>query len=286
MSRIAYVNGRYLPQVDALVNVEDRGYQLADGVYEVIAVSNGRLVDCSAHMDRLERSLQGLQIRIPFKPDIIVLTMERIVRRNHVRNGLVYLQITRGVAPRNHAFPSVQPRPSLVITANHKKPPSDDAVARGARVVIVPESRWSRPDIKTVSLLPNVLAKQHAVEKGAFEAWFADKGGNITEGSSTNAWIVTEGQEIITRPLGQEILAGVTRQTLIDVARANNLRVTERVFSVDEAKAAKEAFLTSTTSFVMPVVCIDDSSIGDGRPGSTTLQLLQAYRSHIAAARQ
>lgn len=283
MSRIAYVNGSYVLQSEAAVNVEDRGYQLADGVYEVIAVFDGRLVDCDAHMDRLERSLAGLRIAPPCRLPIIVLIMERIVRRNHIRNGLVYLQISRGVAPRNHAFPADDVEATLVITGNHRRPPSDEAVARGARVITLPDSRWARPDIKTVSLLPNVLAKQQAVEAGAVEAWFTDENGLVTEGSSTNAWIVTEGQEIVTRPLGRELLAGITRQTLIAVARANNMRVTERAFSVNEAKMAKEAFLTSTTSFVMPVVSIDDTPVDTGEPGRVTLQLLDAYRRHVAS---
>lgn len=285
MPRIAYVNGQYVPQSEALVNVEDRGYQLADGVYEVIAVSDGSLVDCDAHMERLERSLTGLRIDLPCERGIIPLILQRVVRRNHLRTGQVYLQISRGVAPRNHAFPHDPVRPSMVVTTSRRKPPSDEAVSRGAKVITVPDTRWSRPDIKTVSLLANVLAKQQAIEEGAMEAWFIDKDGLITEGSSTNAWIVTEGQEIVTRPLGQDILAGITRQTLIKVARANNLRVTERPFSVSEAKTAKEAFFTSTTSFVMPVVSIDDTQVNTGEPGGVTLQLLNAYRRHIASKR-
>lgn len=283
MPRIAYVNGQYVPQSDALVNVEDRGYQLADGVYEVIAVNNGKLVDCDAHMERLERSLMGLRIDLPCTPAIIALILQRIVRRNHLKIGQIYLQISRGVAPRNHAFPGSPVEPSFVVTANRRKPPSKEVVARGARVITLPDSRWSRPDIKTVSLLPNVLAKQQAVEDGAVEAWFTDKEGLITEGSSTNAWIVTEGQEIVTRPLGQDILAGITRQTLLEVARASNLKVTERAFSVAEAKDAREAFFTSTTSFVMPVVSIDGTPVDTGEPGRVTLQLLDAYRRHIGA---
>lgn len=283
MSRIAYVNGLYVSQAEAAVNIEDRGYQLSDGVYEVIAVADGRLVDCDAHMDRLARSLAGLRITYPCSPATIVLIMERIIRRNSVRNGQVYLQISRGVAPRNHSFPAKDVKSSLVLTANHRKPPSEEVVARGAKVITVPDTRWARPDLKTVSLLPNVLAKQQAVEEGALEAWFTDNDGLVTEGSSTNAWIVTDGQEIVTRPLDHDILAGITRQTVIAVARANNMRVTERAFSVREAKTSEEAFYTSTTSFVMPVIAIDGASVGTGEPGRVTLQLLDAYRRHIAA---
>lgn len=281
MSRIAYVNGRYLRQDDAMVNIEDRGYQFADGVYEVIAVVDGRLVDGEPHFDRLERSLEGLRIAPPCDRRILPLIMTQVLRRNKIDQGFVYLQISRGVAPRNHAFPGRGTSPSVVVTANRKRLPTADDISRGARVVTVPESRWSRPDIKTVSLLPNVLAKQEAVERGAYEAWFVDRGGMVTEGSSTNAWIVVNGKEIVTRPLSHDILAGITRQTLISIARESNFVVTERPFSVDEAIAANEAFLTSTTSFVMPVVAIDDKPIGDGKPGDVSLQLFDAYRRYM-----
>jgi D-alanine transaminase len=281
MSRIAYTNGQYIRQADAMVNIEDRGYQFADGVYEVIAVANGRLVDGEQHFDRLERSLEGLLIDPPCNRRIFPLIMMQVLRRNHIDQGFVYLQITRGVAPRNHAFPARRTAASIVVTASRKKLPTVADIARGAKIVTVPETRWARPDIKSVSLLPNVLAKQLAVERGAYEAWFVDQKGMITEGSSTNAWIVVEGKEIVTRPLGRDILAGITRQTLISIARENNLIVTERLFSLDEALSAKEAFLTSTTSFVMPVVAIDDTPIGDGKPGDVSLQLFDAYRRYL-----
>ena len=284
MSRIAYTNGQYVRQADAMVNIEDRGYQFADGVYEVIAVANGRLVDGEQHFDRLERSLEGLHIDTPCDRRIFPLIMQQVLRRNHMDQGFVYLQITRGVAPRNHAFLARRTAASIVVTASRKKLPTATDVARGAKIVTVPETRWARPDIKTVSLLPNVLAKQLAVERGAYEAWFVDREGMITEGSSTNAWIVVDGKEVVTRPLGRDILAGITRQTLISIARENNLIVSERLFSLEEALAAKEAFLTSTTSFVMPVVAIDDTPIGDGKPGDVSLQLFDAYRRYLDQA--
>ena len=284
MSRIAYANGRYIRQAEAMVNIEDRGYQFADGVYEVIAVANGRLVESEQHFDRLQRSLEGLQMEPPCHRLILVLIMAEVLRRNHINQGFIYLQITRGVAPRNHAFPVRDTVSSLVVTASRKNLPTAADIAAGVKIVTVPETRWSRPDIKTVSLLPNVLAKQDAVARGAYEAWFVDKAGLITEGSSTNAWIVVDGKEIVTRPLSQEILAGITRQTLISIARENNLIVTERPFSIEEALAAKEAFLTSTTSFVMPVVTIDDTPIGTGKPGDVSLQLFDAYRRYLDQA--
>lgn len=284
MSRIAYANGRYVRQADATVNIEDRGYQFADGVYEVIAVANGRLVDSEPHFDRLQRSLDGLRIDPPCGRQILLLIMMQVLRRNHISQGFVYLQITRGVAPRNHAFPARNTASSLVVTASRKNLPTAADIASGVKIVTVPESRWSRPDLKTVSLLPNCLAKQDAVERGAYEAWFVDKAGMITEGSSTNAWIVVDGKEIVTRPLSQDILAGITRQTLISIARESNLVVTERPFSIDEALAAREAFLTSTTSFVMPVVAIDETPIADGKPGDVSLQLFDAYRRYLDRA--
>ena len=284
MSRIAYANGRYVRQAEAMINIEDRGYQFADGVYEVIAVVNGRLVDGEQHFDRLQRSLEGLHMESPCDRRILPLIMMQVLRRNHIDHGFVYLQITRGVAPRDHAFPARNTVSSIVVTASRKKLPTAANIAQGVKIVMVPETRWSRPDIKTVSLLPNVLAKQDAVERGAYEAWFVDRAGMITEGSSTNAWIVVDGKEIITRPLSQDILAGITRQTLISIARESNLVVTERPFSIDEALAAKEAFLTSTTSFVMPVVAIDDTPIGDGKPGDVSLQLFDAYCRYLDQA--
>ena len=284
MSRIAYANGRYVRQAEAMINIEDRGYQFADGVYEVIAVVNGRLVDGEQHFDRLQRSLEGLHMESPCDRRILPLIMMQVLRRNHIDHGFVYLQITRGVAPRDHAFPARNTVSSIVVTASRKKFPTAANIAQGVKIVTVPETRWSRPDIKTVSLLPNVLAKQDAVERGAYEAWFVDRAGMITEGSSTNAWIVVDGKEIITRPLSQDILAGITRQTLILIARESNLVVTERPFSIDEALAAKEAFLTSTTSFVMPVVAIDDTPIGDGKPGDVSLQLFDAYCRYLDKA--
>ncbi|MEX2455155.1 MAG: D-amino-acid transaminase [Rhodospirillaceae bacterium] len=283
MSRIAYVNGRYVPLADAMVNVEDRGYQFADGVYEVVAVVAGRLVECDPHFERLDRSLGGLRIGWPCSRRVLRLILDRVIRRNGISDGYVYLQVTRGVAPRNHPFPAHPTAPSLVVTASRRAAPSPAAVERGVRIVSLPETRWARPDLKTVSLLPNVLAKQQAIEAGADEAWFLDADGRVTEGSSTNAWIVLDGQEIVTRPTGQDILAGITRQTLIEVARSSNMRVTERAFSLAEARSAREAFITSTTAFVMPVIAIDGAPVGDGRPGPVTLRLLDAYRRHLGS---
>lgn len=280
MSRIAYVNGRFLPQRAAVVNVEDRGYQFSDGVYEVIAAQDGQLIDPERHLDRLGRSLAELTIAWPCERAALRIVLRETMRRNRIRDGIVYIQVTRGVAKRNHAVPAGA-TPALVVTAAHRRPPGPAAVERGFRVITVPEIRWKRPDIKSVSLLPNVLAKQRAGGAGADEAWFVDEQGRVTEGASTNAWIVTGSAEVVTRPLGPEILAGITRDAVIEVARESNLHVIERSFTVDEAKRAPEAFLTSTTSYVMPVVAIDGVPVGDGHPGPVTRLLLDAYRRRI-----
>lgn len=280
MSRIAYVNGRFVPQHAPAINVEDRGYQFSDGVYEVIAADGGRLIDLERHLDRLGRSLAELSMAWPCERSALRVILREVMRRNRIREGIVYIQVTRGVARRNHAFPAGTV-PALVVTAARKRPPGPAAVERGVRVVTLPDIRWKRPDIKSVSLLPNVLAKQRAVGAGADEAWFVDEKGRVTEGSSTNAWIVTGPAEVVTRPLGEDILAGITREAVIEAARESNVRVIERSFTVDEAKRAHEAFLTSTTSYVMPVVAIDGTPVGDGRPGPVTRLLLDAYRRRI-----
>ncbi len=281
MSRIVYVNGRYLPHGQARVHFEDRGYQFADGVYEVCEVREGYLVDETRHLDRLDRSLRELRIAAPAGRTSLAMIMREVLRRNRVRSGIVYLQVTRGVAPRDHGFPATQVAPSLVISARANDPARLAAnAARGVGVVSVPETRWQRVDIKSVALLPNVLAKQIAREQGAYEAWFVDAAGMVSEGASTNAWIVTADGALRTHPLGQAILAGITRATLIDQLKLAGLRLEERAFSLAEAKAAREAFITSATSILLPVVSLDGQPIGDGRPGSLTLRLRAAFHGN------
>jgi len=268
MSRVAYVNGRYVPHAQACVHVEDRGYQFSDGVYEVCEVRDGRLVDERRHLERLARSLKELRMDMPmpFAPMRVVL--RETVARNRVRDGIVYLQVTRGVARRDHAFPPPGTRPSFVVTARAMDRAKQEAAAEGGvSVVTVPDNRWERVDIKTVSLLPNVMARQAAREQGAREAWFVDAKGLVTEGSSSNAWIVTTDGNIVTRPAEHGILKGITRTVVLEVAAREGLRVEERGFSVNEAKAAKEAFLTAASQIVMPVVAIDGLKVGDGKPG-------------------
>ncbi|HEX8233850.1 MAG TPA: D-amino-acid transaminase [Caulobacteraceae bacterium] len=278
MSRVAYVNGRYVPHADARVHIEDRGYQFADGIYEVWALLDGRLAEWDGHAERLERSLSELRIRRPMGREALRAVLRETVRQNRVRDGLVYIQVTRGQAPRDHAFPLPEPEPSVVVTVKRIDLAAVEArAAKGVAVVTTPDDRWGRCDIKTVGLLSNVLAKQRAKAAGAFEAWFVDDLGLVTEGSSTNAWIVDAEGVLRTRGTNCNILRGVTRRSLIEVARANGIEVSERPFSVVDAKAAREAFFTSASAFVMPVVSVDGAPIGDGAPGETTRKLRQLY---------
>lgn len=278
MSRIAYVNGRYLPAHAACVNVEDRGYQFADGVYEVCEVRGGKLVDAPRHLARLQRSLAELRIAQPMPLAALELVLHETVRRNRVGYGLVYLQVTRGVARRDHAFPLDPVRPSLVVTAknlNFQK--NQDTAKKGIAVITTPENRWPRVDIKSVSLLPNVLAKQAARDRGAYEAWFVDTDGFVTEGASSNAWIVTDDGRVVTRPIDNRILSGITRAVLMNALEALQLRLEERPFTVAEAYAAAEAFVTSASQIVMPVVRVDDRTVGDGAPGSVARRLREEF---------
>jgi D-alanine transaminase len=281
MSRIAYVNGRYLPQQAAVVHVEDRGYQFSEGVYEVCEVRGGHIIDERRHSERLKRSLDELRIDMPMSQAAFAIVLRECLRRNRVRDGILYLQITRGVARRDHGFPPPGTRPSIVVTAHGIDFAANErTAAEGVGVVIVPDNRWQRVDIKSISLLPNVLAKQAARERGAKEAWFVDRDGHVTEGSSSNAWIVTKGGKVVTRPADYGILRGITRTVLIDVIRAHGLTFEERPFTVEEAYGAREAFLTSASQIVMPVVRIDDRPVGNGAPGSVATALRAEFHRY------
>lgn len=273
MPRLAYVNGQVLPLADARVSVEDRGFQFADGVYEVCAVMNGRLFDWDEHLTRLSASLAALSIAEPMSPAALTLVAKRLIAANRARNALLYIQVTRGVARRDHPFPAAV-RPTLVMTVR----PFDFAQrvrqqATGVKVITQPDGRWSRCDVKSIALLPNVLAKQAAREAGAFEAWFVDRDGLVTEGGSTNAWIVTADGSVVTRPLSNAILPGIMRSTLIRLAKDAQISVEERAFTPEEAKTAAEAFLTSTTAPCLAIVSIDGKKVGDGQPGPVTRRL-------------
>jgi len=285
MAHFAYVNGRYVDHRRASVHVEDRGYQLADGVYEVVGVRDGRLIDEALHLDRLDRSLRELRIAWPVSRAILSFVIRELMRRNCLRDGLVYMQVTRGVARREHAFPTAPVKPALVVTTKNTKRLDADAGV-GVGVKSEPDIRWDRCDIKSVALLPNVLAKQAARESGAYEAWLVDDKGCVTEGASTNAWIVTPAGELVTRHTDNGILAGITRHTLKTLAHSLQLNLVERPFTLAEAKRAREAFLTSATSFVTPVVKIDGEKVGDGKPGPMARRLREEYVRFASAGEQ
>lgn len=281
MSRLVYVNGRFARWAEARVHAEDRGFQFGDAVYEVCEVRDGRLVDERRHLDRLERSLGELGIPPPMSRAALRHVLAETVRRNRVHHGVVYLQVTRGVGRRDFHIPD-DPQPTLVCLARRQNPAFFESLAdQGIAVVTMPETRWARCDIKTVMLLPAVLAKDAACRAGAREAWFVDRDGLITEGASSNAWIVTAGSEaegqrggqIVTRHLDPAILPGVTRATVLDVVRAEGLAFAERAFTLAEAMAAREAFITAATSTVMPVVRLNGAPIGDGKPGPVVRRL-------------
>jgi D-alanine transaminase len=281
MSRIAYVNGRYVPHRDARVHVEDRGYQFADGVYEVCTVRRGVPMEEKGHLDRLERSLREMRIEMPMARAAFSLAMRETIRRNLVEDGIVYLQVTRGVAPRDHPFPTKPVRAAVVMTARNAKPAPAAWIEDGVKAVVVPDIRWGRRDIKTVGLLPNCMAKQAARERGAYEAILVDEDGVVTEGSSTNVWIVTEGGALVTRPPSNEILNGVTRLEIIKLAAAEGLKFEERSFTLEELRRAREVFVTSASSFVMPVTEVDDRPVANGKPGGVSTKLRAAYLRHM-----
>jgi len=284
MGRIAYVNGRYQPHGLAVVHVEDRGFQFADGVYEYFAVFDGKLADADGHLERLWRSLSEIRIRPPMSEAALMVVMRETVRRNRVRDGSVYLQITRGTAARDHAFPHPSTPPSVVVTAKSLDFAKANAkAAKGVAVLTQADQRWGRCDIKTVGLLPNALAKQAAREAGADEAWLVDELGFITEGASTNAWIIDADGSLRTRDTNANILRGITRKTLIDLAAEAGIPVSQRPFTVDDVKAAKEAFMTAASTLVMPVTSIDGHEIGDGRPGPVGKRLRVLYEQNARA---
>ena len=280
MSRIAYVNGHYVPHRKAAVHIEDRGYQFADGVYEVCEVLGGHLVDEKRHMQRLARSLSELRIRQPMQDSALGVILREVVARNRVRDGLIYLQVTRGVAPRNHFFPPDDTPPGVVVTARSSSVAKASALAeQGVKILSLPDNRWNRVDIKSVALLPNVLAKQ-----GAYEAWFVDSNGYVTEGSSTNAWIVTSEGIIVTRPADHGILRGITRTAVLELADREGMPVEERAFTIEEAQRAREAFITAATALVMPVTHIDDVVVANGAPGHIATTLRSLFHSQVEIA--
>lgn len=281
MPKISYVNGRYLPHAQAAVHIEDRGYQFSDGVYEFIAFYNGRLLDGDLHIDRMERSLKELRIPMPVTRRAFEMIMAELMEKNGKENGSVYIQVTRGSAKRDHPFPKNPPKPSLVLVINGPKPWKPEEAQEGVSVITAPDLRWQRRDIKSVSLLANILARQQSVEANTREAWLFEKDNTVTEGSYSNAYIVNAKGEVITRQADHSILGGITREVVLKIARKNGIKVAERPFTVKEALAAKEAFLTSTSGNVLPIVRIDGRKIGTGKPGEVTRRLQALYQDHI-----
>jgi D-alanine transaminase len=284
VSRTAYVNGRYVAHRHASVHIEDRGYQFADGVYEVVYLSAGRFVDETRHLDRLDRSLREIRVPRPMSRAALQLILREVTRRNRVTHGLLYLQVTRGVAPREHAFPSGSIAPSLVVTIRRLPPHPEDVAGGIGTAITCPDERWARCDIKSTALLPNVLARQAAREQGASEAILVGNDGMVTEGAATNVWIVDRADVLRTRRLGREILPGCTRDALMTLMQKRGIPFQECAFSRNELLDAREVFLTSASSFVKPVVRIDDQPIGDGMPGPISRQLFALFARHVRDA--
>ena len=282
MSRIAYVNGRYLPQSEASVNIEDRGYQFGDGIYEVVHLHDGRFIDEDRHLDRLERSLREIRLPMPMTREALRLVLRELARRNRVTEGLLYMQVTRGVSRRDHAFPKRPVPPALVVTVRRIPPYPASVDNWGGAAITQPDLRWARCDIKTVNLLPNCLARQAAREQGAIEAVLFDPDTlMVTEGAATSFWIVDEQGVIRTPPLDHAILPGCTRAALLAELQDSGLVVEHRPFSLDEMRRAREAFITSATSFVKPILRIDGAPVGDGTVGPVVRRLFDIFARHV-----
>ncbi len=275
MTRTVYVNGEFVPEANAKVSVFDRGFLFSDGVYEVSTVIHGKLLDNHAHLARLRRSIAELNLPSPATDDEIIAAQKKLLELNNLHEGAVYLQVSRGVADRDFAFPA-DPKPSLVMFTQPKNLLQPPQAEKGVAVISVPDIRWKRRDIKTVSLLAQSLAKQAALDAGADDAWMVEDG-YVTEGSSNNAFIVDGNGTLITRQLGNEILPGITRAAVLRLTEVEPIRLEERAFTIEEACAAQEAFLTSATTFVWPVVNIDGNTIGDGKPGPVAAKLRKLY---------
>jgi D-alanine transaminase len=287
VGRVAYVNGRYVPHAQAGVHIEDRGLQFADAIYEVVGVADGQFLDEEEHLDRLERSVGEIGMAMPMGRAALKLLTREMARRNHLHDGLIYFQVTRGAARRDHAVPDPPPRPSLIVTARSLDPHTiEERREKGVRAITRPDERWARCDIKSTALLPNILAKTAAREAGAFEAWLVDRDGHVTEGASTSAWVVTADGRVVTRDLSSAILPGVTRRIILKAAAEAQIPVEERKFTVAEALAAKEAFITAATLGATAVVALDGQRIGDGKPGPLTRRIQELYRHAATTARQ
>lgn len=284
MSRFSYVNGCYIYHQDALTHIDDRGYQFADGVYEVIALVKNQLIDALPHLDRLDYSLQELKIVNPIPRTALLHICQEVIRLNRLSDAMIYIQITRGIAPRYHSFPKSNPRPSIVITVrpvNIRKLVM--AKANGVAAITIPDGRWARPDIKSLSLLPNILGKQKAEEQGCYEAILYKPDGTVTEACATNVWIVKPDQTLQTHPLSQSILGGITRQRLIQIIKENGLTSKEEAFALTDLKSASEVFLSASISGITPIVKIDGTPVGSGSTGPITQKLMHLYLDYAGA---
>lgn len=276
MTRIIYLNGDWLPEAEAKVSVFDRGFLMADGIYEVTCVLDGKLVDYAGHAARLQRSASELGVTIPLDADELLAAHRQIVARNQMDQGMIYLQLTRGVADRDFVYPPADTPPTLVMFTQSKNVLENAAAETGIKVVTLPDLRWGRRDIKTVQLLYPCMAKMEAKARGADDAWLIEDG-LITESTAANAHIVTAEGTLITRDLSHALLPGITRASILALAAAHGIRIEERAFTPDEALSAHEAFITSATNFVVPVISIDGATIGDGKPGALTRDLRRFY---------
>ena len=278
MKNITFINNKYVDHKNAKISVEDRGMLFADSIYELISVFNKNIIDLEPHLDRLKSSLKKIKINYKFNKNNFKKIFNKLIKLNKIENGYIYIQITRGVAERKHEFPNKY-TPTTIIFTKHLNI-NKKVYEKGVKVITIPDLRWLRRDIKSTSLLPNILSKQIAIEKKAFESWLIDNG-KITEGSASNAWIIKNSNTIITHHSNNKILKGVTRNTLIKILKKNNFKIIERPFNLIEAKNAKEAFLTSSTMSVLPVVKIDNYNISNGKPGDVTKQIMDLYNNYI-----
>jgi D-alanine transaminase len=276
VTRIIYINGEWLPEADAKISVFDRGFLMADGIYEVTCVLDGKLVDYAGHAARLQRSARELGMTVPLDEAGLLAVHREIVARNGVDQGMVYLQLTRGVADRDFAYPPADTPPTLVMFTQSRNVLENHAAEEGIAVALVPDLRWGRRDIKTIQLLYPSMAKMEAKARGADDAWLLEEG-YITESSAATAHIVTAEGVLVTRDLSHALLPGITRASVLELAAEHGVRIEERAFTPAEALAAREAFITSATNFVVPVVRIDGATVGDGKPGALTRDLRRHY---------
>lgn len=281
MSRTVFVNGEYLPEEKGKISIFDRAFLFGDAVYEVTAVLDGKLVDFAPHMTRLQRSLKELGMGNPMSIEAIEAMHREIAALNNLKEGLIYMQITRGVAERDFAYPD-RAQQTIIAFTQEKQLANPPQAKTGVKIITIPDIRWRRRDIKSTAMLAQAMGKQAAKTAGAAEAWMVEDG-HVTEGTSCSAFIVTKDGKLITRPLSNDILPGVTRRAILRLAGDGDVKIEERLFTVDEARAAKEAFLTSASSFVMPVIEIDGTRIGDGKPGPITAKLRQLYLEEARA---